>query len=76
MTCKISASGKVVWQSLTLHSDNPVEVEDDEPRVSATGKDNEIFADDPWNAMCVLGLRVYARGAVAKVGVTKGRNSM
>lgn len=52
-----------------------MEDEEEEPQISATGKDNEIFADDPWNAMCVLGLRVYARGAAAKVGVVKGKNS-
>lgn len=48
---------------------------EDEPRLSATGKDNPIFADDPWNAMCVLGLRVYAREAVPKVKVVRGKNN-
>jgi hypothetical protein len=28
----------------------------------------EFFADDPWNAMLVLGLRVYSKGDV-RVGV-------
>lgn len=37
--------------------------------------DNEIFAGDPWNAMCVLGLRVYAQNSTAKVSVIKGENS-
>lgn len=48
---------------------------DDDLKVSAMGEDNEIFASDPWNAMCVLGLRVYAKGAEAKVSVVKGKNS-
>ncbi len=36
---------------------------------------NEIFAGDPWNAMCVVGLRVYSNKATSKVSVIKGRNS-
>lgn len=59
-----------------LSSDHPVYSDDEEePRLSATGRDNEIFADDPWNAMCVLGLRVYARNADARITVIKGKNS-
>ena len=45
-------------------------------RTSALGLSNEIFADDPWNAMCVLGLRVYSLNAVAKISVVKGEESL
>lgn len=32
----------------------------------------DIFGDDPWNAMCVLGLRVYSKDKQLKVIVVKG----
>ena len=32
---------------------------------SASGTTNQLFAEDPWNAICVLGLRVYARAEKA-----------
>lgn len=44
-------------------------------RFSASGSENEIFADDPWNATCVLGLRVYSLQADAKIKVVKGENT-
>ncbi len=49
--------------------DNPVDSDDDEPDPK-----NEIFAEDPWNAICVLGLRVYSLDSVAKVTVVKSEN--
>ncbi|KAK0268800.1 hypothetical protein LTR35_015222 [Friedmanniomyces endolithicus] len=49
--------------------DNPVDSDDDEPDPK-----NEIFAEDPWNAVCVLGLRVYSLNSMAKVTVVKGDN--
>ncbi|KAK0263864.1 hypothetical protein B0A54_02630 [Friedmanniomyces endolithicus] len=49
--------------------DNPVDSDDDEPDPK-----NEIFAEDPWNAVCVLGLRVYSLDSMAKVTVVKGEN--
>lgn len=36
------------------------------------GKKAGIFGEDPWQALCVLGLRVYARGEEpVKVRVVK-----
>lgn len=58
--------------------DGPVEFDSDDDfgqRNSAQSSKNEIFADDPWNAICVLGLRVYSLDAVAKVTVVKGEGS-
>ncbi|KAK3699315.1 hypothetical protein LTR37_016467 [Vermiconidia calcicola] len=58
--------------------DGPVDsdVEDDPSRQnSASGYGNDIFKDDPWNAICVLGLRVYSLNADAKVSAIKGENS-
>ncbi|KAK1809647.1 hypothetical protein LTR12_016004 [Friedmanniomyces endolithicus] len=49
--------------------DNPVDSDSDEPDPK-----NEIFAEDPWNALCVLGLRVYSLDSMAKVTVVKGEN--
>ena len=62
---------------LTLCSDDIVNLseEDDPPELRYASSKNPIFADDPWNAMCVLGLRVYSQNAVAKVSVIKGKNS-
>lgn len=59
------------WDS---EMDGPVEDNEEEDmarRCSATGSKNEIFADDPWNAMVVLGLRVYSLNADAKISVVK-----
>lgn len=58
-------------------SDDVVVLSDDEdpPELRFASSKNPIFADDPWNAMCVLGLRVYSQNAVAKVSVIKGKNS-
>lgn len=36
---------------------------------SARSGKNEIFEGDPWNAVCVLGLRVYSFKAGTKVSV-------
>lgn len=49
--------------------------DEDPPELRYASSKNQIFADDPWNAMCVLGLRVYSENAVAKVSVIKGKNS-
>ncbi|RMY78253.1 hypothetical protein D0864_09305 [Hortaea werneckii] len=42
---------------------------DEKPRKHS--KSNEIFADDPWNALCVLGLRVYTLNSEANIKVIK-----
>ena len=63
---------------LTRCRDGPVDSgEEDDPtrRYSAWNAKNEIFADDPWNAISVLGLRVYSLKADAKISVIKGENS-
>lgn len=47
--------------------DGPADVDtdddDDEPG---------MYADDPWNAKCVLGLRVYSRDSSVRVTVVDG----
>nr|POE74408.1 calpain-type cysteine protease adl1 [Quercus suber] len=53
--------------------DGPVEYSGGKHNEPRHGKD-EIFGDDPWNAMCVLGLRVYSLNSTAKVTVLKGEN--
>ncbi|KAK5137178.1 hypothetical protein LTR08_000683 [Meristemomyces frigidus] len=45
--------------------------EDEDPRER---RKTDIFADDPWNALCVLGLRVYSLHS-AKVCVIKSEGS-
>ena len=35
----------------------------------------EEFKKNPWNAVCVIGLRVYSKGAQAKVEVTRKRDN-
>ncbi|KAH9807335.1 Calpain-type cysteine protease DEK1 [Teratosphaeria destructans] len=58
--------------------DGPVHEEDlddeDDNSLSASSSKNAIFADDPWNAYCVLGLRVYSLNSKASVTVVKGEN--
>lgn len=57
--------------------DGPVDSSGDDDSQTRRSLDdtNEIFADDPWNALCVTGLRVYSRNSEAKVCVIKSRNS-
>ena len=77
-TCKFSETNPRVLP-LTSFRDGPgyVSSEDERGRrTSALGLNNEIFTDDPWNAMCVLGLRVYSANAVAKISVIKGDESL
>ena len=67
-----------MYRLLTLLRDAPVDSSDDDddtPTIRAAASKNAIFSDDPWNAMCVLGLRVYSQNAIAKVSVIKGKNS-
>ena len=49
--------------------DGPVESSEDEE--TRTQRKNEILADDPWNALCVLGLRVYTLNSETTVCVIK-----
>lgn len=39
---------------------------------SETEDEKDLFADDPWNALCVLGLRVYHFHGDAKIRVVEG----
>lgn len=68
---------KITSRLLTLYSDDPVDSSEDEdtPTMRLAASKMALFADDPWNAMCVLGLRVYSQNAIAKVSVIKGKNS-
>jgi len=50
--------------------DGPVAMSDDDSP-EATNSEKDIFADDPWNALCVLGLRVYSLNSAAEVKVVK-----
>lgn len=44
---------------------------DSKRRSSSHKSKNDLFADDPWNALCVLGLRVYSLSKDVKVTVVK-----
>lgn len=35
---------------------------------------NDLYADDPWNAICVLGLRVYSQNGEAMIKVFQGES--
>lgn len=35
-------------------------------------KDRDVYADDPWNAVCVLGLRVYSQNGDASIKTVEG----
>ncbi|KAK5696884.1 hypothetical protein LTR17_024203 [Elasticomyces elasticus] len=48
--------------------DAPVYDSDDEPDAK-----NDLFADDPWNALCVLGLRVYSMNSAASLSIVNGK---
>ncbi|GAB1725714.1 hypothetical protein NU195Hw_g4871t1 [Hortaea werneckii] len=45
--------------------------QDSDEKTRKHSKSNEIFADDPWNALCVLGLRVYTLNSEANIEVIK-----
>ena len=59
--------------------DGPVGSEEDEDSVNirrSSKSKNDIFGDDRWNALCVLGLRVYCKSRDLKVTVVKGANDL
>lgn len=41
------------------------------PRTGPSDEATDEFAQDPWNAVCVFGLRVYAKGSHAEIGVVR-----
>jgi len=50
------------WQS---DIDGPV-FSDSEERDELPGNEQDLFGDDPWNALCVVGMRVYTENANAE----------
>ncbi|KAK4944745.1 hypothetical protein LTR10_015915 [Elasticomyces elasticus] len=55
------------WES---EVDAPVYDSDDEPDPKI-----DLFVDDPWNALCVLGLRVYSMNSAASLSIVNGQAS-
>ncbi|KAI6887980.1 hypothetical protein KC318_g16061, partial [Hortaea werneckii] len=53
--------------------DGPPSLSDQDPdeKPRKHSKSNEIFADDAWNALCVLGLRVYTLNSETSIEVIK-----
>jgi len=51
--------------------DWPADSSDEEGGSSQRLSNNELFADDPWSALCVLGIRVYSLNSEASVRVIK-----
>ncbi|KYG49847.1 hypothetical protein M433DRAFT_139740 [Acidomyces richmondensis BFW] len=51
--------------------DWPADSSDEEGGSSQRKSKNELFADDPWSALCVLGIRVYSLNSEANVRVIK-----
>ena len=43
------------------------------PAAPATDQTDEL-ASDPWNAICVVGLRVYAKGSQAEIKVVRAQD--
>ncbi|KAK3634562.1 hypothetical protein LTR56_011006 [Elasticomyces elasticus] len=35
----------------------------------------DLFTDDPWNALCVLGLRVYSMNSAASLSIVNGKSN-
>ncbi|KAK4556221.1 hypothetical protein LTR86_006918 [Recurvomyces mirabilis] len=54
--------------------DAPV-VEDSDEDETQQQQNDTIFGTDPWNALCVLGLRVYSQNSEAKIRVVKGNET-
>ncbi|KAL9037541.1 MAG: hypothetical protein Q9214_005657 [Letrouitia sp. 1 TL-2023] len=72
------------WSSdLDAPPDSSSESDSDEPVPTATPADappptteqTDEFADDPWNAVCVVGLRVYAKDSQAEIEVLRKQDS-
>jgi hypothetical protein len=56
--------------------DAPIDIDsDDEAPASVNDSNDAIFGNDPWNALCVLGLRVYSQKCEAQVKVMQGDDS-
>lgn len=64
-----------------IDSDDPVDFptsdsdDAEQSRCKGSSSKKDIFSDDPWNALCVLGLRVYSLNSAATVTVIKGENN-
>lgn len=43
---------------------------------SPTEDENDEFGKDPWNAVCVVGLRVYSRDSELRIDVEKGNGGL
>ncbi|GAB7347639.1 hypothetical protein MBLNU459_g4508t1 [Dothideomycetes sp. NU459] len=41
---------------------------------SSTEEEDDVFAEDPWNAVCVLGLRVYSLNSDAGITIVEGND--
>lgn len=57
--------------------DFPAQVDDaaaeDEPSPTDGGDDNTEFENDPWNAVCVLGLRVFSKNGACSIETVRPR---
>ena len=67
------------WASdIDAPSDTSSESESDDPAAPpsnppppAPNTEDDDFASDPWNAICVVGLRVYSRGSQAQIEIVR-----
>lgn len=48
---------------------------EEDSKTEIFGAKTEIFGDDPWQALCVLGLRVYSQNCEAEVKVVKSEDA-
>ena len=69
------------WASdIDAPSDSSSESDSDEASPPPTdppgpgGQQEDEFASDPWNAICVVGLRVYSKGSPAEIEIVRKRD--
>lgn len=59
----------VITDDFDWQSDIDGPVWGDEERDGPSADEQDLFGDDPWNALCVVGLRVYSENADVKIEV-------
>lgn len=67
--CSSVADSDFSWDSAI---DGPDNVLSDDGESDDSGMEDDMFKDDPWNAKCIIGLRVCSLDPLAAVEVVRG----
>jgi hypothetical protein len=74
----VSVCSSVVDSDFSWNSDmdGPGADSSDDEEDAASAKEDDMYADDPWNARCVIGLRVCSHDPDAAIDVVHGKKAL